>query len=518
MKTIFTFFLFIAVVTTSECKSLNNEYEFMSWWEAKNIADTDINKAMNILTYLAENDDANSQAELVSAYVGYKINNGYDSEVKVEKNYIKAFYWARKLSENSSIYTSYMTDIADFYYKGKLKTKSEKEKFEKAFYWYKKAVELDPEAAKVLGDMYFYGQGTKRDFSLAAKWYQYYDDNKRYWEYSAQSYAKRLHLYESILDYKLIKLFDEQGIKAFVKELKSIYDANKIPNHYNNGKFEYMYGLALEVESWNNNEAAQKLFNLASQKGSVKAWYEMGEYFVSTYGKFKNKEYGLKLMKYAAENGYGYSGRRCAIRLGTEDDESGAVKCARLGAENGDNIAILYLVNNLDNKNEKIEWLRKLKDNKYKNANDKLGKELHSLYYETKDLKYLKEAAWLGYAMNDYGAYFFKNKKYDKAIYWFKKDAKKNAREALYNLGLMSENGNGVLKDYQEAVRYYNKAILAGSTSAKCALSRLYVYGLGVDKNMKKAKKLSKMGYQGIFKKEACKKIWNKHKLYEVSD
>jgi len=502
----------------------SNPYEFISDSDIPAIAEKDVDRAMDILKYLAHNGDKRAQASLVMAYEGYPLNNNFDNPIKIQKDYKKAYYWAKKLADSGDEY--YMKTIGEYYDKNQLKTKSKKERYKKAFYWYKKAAEKGNEdAALGLGNLYFSGLGTKRDYYYAAKWYRYYDNNQRYAPYSEESYIKRLHLYDAIKDNKLITIFNQKGIDDLVKKIKKNYKNKTIPKNYADGEYEYMYGLALLVQSYSNSKKALKFFKIAAEKGSKKALFEIGNYFTSTYNQIlqadKNKKYGRLFIREAAKNGYGYAGRRCAVLYNafSVNDKKRALECAEFGAKNNDNLAIVELIDKLKSKSEKIKWLKKLEYNNYKYAKKKLGEVYYSLYHDTKDAKYLRLSAEYGYAMNDYGVYFDQKHDYENANYWFRQAVKKkNNGTALYNLGLNYEEGKGVLKDYKEAANYYNKAIVAGSKPAKCALARLYVFGWGVPKDLKKAKKLSKMGYEGYGKVEQCKKIWDIFELYKVAD
>ena len=64
-------------------------------------------------------------------------------------------------------------------------------------------------------------------------------------------------------------------------------------------------------------------------------------------------------------------------------------------------------------------------------------------------------------------------KNYSKAIKWWKLVANKGNSEAQINLGLLFENGQGVLQDYSEAIRLYRLAVRAGNTKAQKHLSLL---------------------------------------------
>lgn len=70
------------------------------------------------------------------------------------------------------------------------------------------------------------------------------------------------------------------------------------------------------------------------------------------------------------------------------------------------------------------------------------------------------------------------------AIYWFKKVAKQDDTNTQYNLGLMYEKGEQVLQDYQKAVSLY-RAVAKPLFSL--TLGNMYEIGDGVPQDYKKA-------------------------------
>ncbi|WP_240331046.1 tetratricopeptide repeat protein [Helicobacter suis] len=60
----------------------------------------------------------------------------------------------------------------------------------------------------------------------------------------------------------------------------------------------------------------------------------------------------------------------------------------------------------------------------------------------------------------------YQNKDYQKALEYYKKAASMGYAGAYNNLGIMYENGEGVVEDYQKALEYYKKAASMGSAEA----------------------------------------------------
>ena len=61
-------------------------------------------------------------------------------------------------------------------------------------------------------------------------------------------------------------------------------------------------------------------------------------------------------------------------------------------------------------------------------------------------------------------------KDYTEAVRWFRKAAAQGYADAQYNLGVMSDNGRGMTKDEAEAVRWYRRAANQGHAQAQAAL------------------------------------------------
>jgi len=127
-------------------------------------------------------------------------------------------------------------------------------------------------------------------------------------------------------------------------------------------------------------------------------------------------------------------------------------------------------------------------------ANEKLGQYyLHGMGGKPKNFntaqKYLENAANAGQigAMKLLGYFNFYLKKYDYALDWFRKSAAKGDPEAIYRLGLMYENGDGVVQDHKEAFEYFKSSAEKGYEDAWVNLGIEYLLGQGTDKDLKEA-------------------------------
>ena len=77
---------------------------------------------------------------------------------------------------------------------------------------------------------------------------------------------------------------------------------------------------------------------------------------------------------------------------------------------------------------------------------------------------------------------------YAKAREWYEKAAAKGDESAMFNLGLLYHNGFGVAQDYAKARAWYEKAAAKGQASAMFNLGLLYHNGHGVAQDYARAR------------------------------
>ena len=74
----------------------------------------------------------------------------------------------------------------------------------------------------------------------------------------------------------------------------------------------------------------------------------------------------------------------------------------------------------------------------------------------------------------------YRSKDYETAYKLWLPLAEQGDVEAQVNLGVMYDNGQGVLQDYKEAIKWYRLAAQQGHASAQFNLGSMYYKGLGV--------------------------------------
>ena len=77
---------------------------------------------------------------------------------------------------------------------------------------------------------------------------------------------------------------------------------------------------------------------------------------------------------------------------------------------------------------------------------------------------------------------------YEQARQWYEKAAAVGYGAAMLNLGVLYQNGQGVAQDYEQARQWYEKAAAAGDGTAMCNLGVLYENGQGVTQDYEQAR------------------------------
>ncbi len=89
----------------------------------------------------------------------------------------------------------------------------------------------------------------------------------------------------------------------------------------------------------------------------------------------------------------------------------------------------------------------------------------------------LTAPGWAGF---DEGVAALQRGDYATALREYRPLAEQGHATAQYNLGIMYDNGQGVLQDYAKAVKWVRKAAEQGDANAQYNLGLMYKNGLGV--------------------------------------
>ena len=121
------------------------------------------------------------------------------------------------------------------------------------------------------------------------------------------------------------------------------------------------------------------------------------------------------------------------------------------------------------------------------------------------------------YAMFELGRYYDLNKvnkNYEEAVKWYEKAAEQGYSMAQVNLGNIYYDGKGVEQNYEKAVELYKKAAEQGNAIAQYNLALKYVRGQGVEQNYEEAVKWYRQSAEQGYMYAQC----NLGYMYEVGN
>jgi len=102
-------------------------------------------------------------------------------------------------------------------------------------------------------------------------------------------------------------------------------------------------------------------------------------------------------------------------------------------------------------------------------------------------------AEWVGAPADQYklGNVYYRGegvpKDYAQAVKWFRKAADQGMPESQYMMGVIYDRGEGLPQDFAEAVTWYRKSAVQGYVAAQFELGNKYASGEGVPQNYAEA-------------------------------
>lgn len=105
--------------------------------------------------------------------------------------------------------------------------------------------------------------------------------------------------------------------------------------------------------------------------------------------------------------------------------------------------------------------------------------------YSKENIAAAEELAKIGdaEAQSNLGVMLASNGDYKEAVYWYKQAANAGIGTAMYNLGVLYFNGQGVEKDYNVAQRWFSSAARRGNAYAQLQLGLMSLTGQGMPKD-----------------------------------
>jgi hypothetical protein len=287
-----------------------------------------------------------------------------------------------------------------------------------------KAKSGDAEAQYYIGRAYYDGNGVKKDYNQAFRWFKTAAEQGNV---NAQFYVG-------------VYLANGYGLKRNYTQAVSWYKKAAMGgNRYaqNNLGWCYKYGKGVKQ---NYNEAF-RWFKAAAKKGHLLAQSNLGWCYLYGMGVKENPKEAVRLFKMAAEQGY--AGAQCDLGF-----------CYELGiVVEPDYFKALY-------------WATSAAEQGYLRAISILGPSSQQLIKKNynKSSFWIKAAAEQGDAASQYNMGFLYDRAigvkhdYNEAFWWFKNAAENNYFLAMYEVAWRYEQGIGTPKNASEALKWYRLA------------------------------------------------------------
>lgn len=415
-----------------------------------------------------------------------------------------------------------------------------KQDYTKGFYWTKKAVEYgDKECRYALAELYFNGLGTQKNEAEAVKWYK---------KSAEQGYAEAQYiLAKCYLNGQGVKENKEKALKLLKKaakqkhehakeDLEELQKAEKAKQLYHVAKshdsankldiaFKY-YEKAAKLgyaeaqnylgrcyeEGWGiakNESEAFNLYQKAAEQGLAVAQYNLADFYLNGIGVPENKEKAFNWYQKAAEQGSAEAqnmlGRCYKEGWGIAKNDDKAVCWYQRAAEQGNidaqyNLAVCYFNGEgiKENKAEAIKWFTKAANKNSASAQNMLGRCYEEGWgiskNEAEAVKWYQKAAKGGNENAKNNLIKLKNKIAElEKFSSLRREAELGDKESQYRLGRCYEIGENIVKNYEEAFKWYKKAADSGVSFAQYKVGFCFEVGFGVGKDLNTAMQWYKM-------------------------
>ncbi len=418
-------------------------------------------------------------------YLGYMYENGHGV---LKEDYIEAAKWYRLAAKRR--HSDAITNLKELERELTARDKSP-QKPKKSNVKEKVSISCDP-ALQYLGDntdprtqfeignKYYYGQAVAQDYKEALKWFSLA---------AQQGYSEALAWFH--------QLAADKGDSDIQFQLGLMYETGKgVSQSYSEAI--RLFSLAAQQ---GQSDALTRL-RVAANQGNSDAQYNVGQLYET--GQIVSQSYSeaIRWYRLAANQGHVEAINCCRV----------AANKGNVYVQN--DLGLIYAQGKVVKEDyiEAAKWFRLAADKGNSDAQFQLGlmyengKGVGKDYSEA--LNWYRLAAQQGHSEAQYNLGVIcrqgngVNQDFAEAIKWFQLDAKQGNSNAQFQLGLIYETGEGVSKDYSEALKWYRLAakqghsealkwfILAadkGNSDAQYNLGLMYANGQGVNKNYREA-------------------------------
>jgi TPR repeat protein len=315
--------------------------------------------------------------------------------------------------------------------------------------WEEAAEQGDEDAQSSLGTVYVCGQGVKKDFPKAGKWYGLAAEQEN-----------------SMAQFNLGQMYSNgDGVEQNYK--KAVYWYKKSAAHlntkaqFNLGKI-YEQGRGLDQ----NNKKAFEWYEKAAEQGDAGAQCSLGVMYYHGTGVQQSEEKAMQWYTKAAAQGNAHALKNIGTMYHKKLDYVKAKEWYSKSAKCGNQEA-----------QEKLRFLET--EQKAELGDLDAQKVLADSYCSVGD-------------MYKYGTYG-KDQNYKKAVELYKKAVKYGHAKAQHNMGEMHYYGWGVQQSFEKAFIWWEKSAEQGNMPSMYHIACMYEDGEGVERDNEKAKKWWKM-------------------------
>ena len=394
-------------------------------------------------------------AEQGHAPAQYNLGFMYEMGQGVEQDASESLKWYRTAADNG--YAPAQLELGEMYESGAVGARD----YGDAVKWYRLAADQgNADAQLKLGNMYREGQGVSQDYNEAANWYRLAGEQ----EHSEAQYNLG-RMYESgsigAIDYeeatKWYRLAADQGHPEATNELKK-GEPKSIPE----GVVEQQpHPRTSEQKS---PKQPEPILEEPSKITDPETQYEIGNKYYKGEDVIRDYNEAAKWYRLAADQGDADAQYNLAIMYyygqGVTQDYSEAAKWYRLAAKQGHEEAIEELKELQGALARRYELLRKSNKSDPKQNVSKIGD--HPIPEPSKITDPETQ-----YAI---GNKYYKGedvvRDYNEAAKWYRLAADRGDADAQYNLAIMHYYGQGVTPDYSDAAKWYRLAADQGHEEA----------------------------------------------------
>ena len=364
----------------------------------------------------------------------------------------------------------------------------------------------------MLGKIYLHGYGTQQDYTKALAYFlradALNDSNSRFELGHLYEYGKGVdkNIDKALDYYRLAAKEGDADAQYKIDLLTGTLSASERNTNFETA-LDYTYGYTREV----NNQQAIKYYQLAADEGSVVSEYNIG-YLLETTMPTKQYSQAAQYFIKSAEAGNIYAQTVLAsnylLGIGVKVDKKKSAYWEAKAAEQGNLSSIKETANNYYlgigvDKNYKtaFKWHQQAVDLGDKESIYKLAKMFDAGEGTDKDqdkaIELYTKAAEAGYAeaQNKLAQIYFKGikgvkKDYKTSFKWATKAADQGLADAQNKMGIFYSTGKHVVEiNMQTAFEWFQKAADQGSTKAFINLGAFYAAGQGVKLDSNKAYK-----------------------------